>query len=108
LNERARQILLPLIDNDVEFLPLECNTETLFILNVTKILNCLDHSESRFKYFTDGKTMDVTHYTFNEQSISQTYVFKIPEQLPRTFVSESFKNLIERENLRGLALKPLP
>lgn len=103
-SQRAVRILWPLIAHCVEVLPVTCSTEALAIVNVTKVLDCLDHSQSHLKRFSDGqRIMRVEKYVFRKPCIDQAHIFKIPEQIRnRHYVSDIFKATVEGNNLRGM------
>lgn len=107
LNKRALDILLPIIENEVEILPLRLYENKLYGINVLKILNAIDYDLSEYKTFRDGKRiMAFKKYVFKEESIKGYNIFKIIDQ-PRgdIFVSEEFKNLIDNNLLEGFMLE---
>lgn len=103
-SERAVRILSPLMRDCVELLSLTGTAEPLYVVNVTKVLNCLDHTRSQFKRFSDGqRIMRIEKYVFREPCIHQAHIFKIPEQIRnRHYVSTSFKDTVEGNGLRGM------
>jgi len=103
-SERALSLLSPLMIGCIELLPLACTTESLSVVNVTKVLDCLDHAQSQFKHFSDGqRIMRVEKYVFREPCIHQAHIFKIPEQIRnRHYVSDTFKATVETNGLRGM------
>ena len=102
-NQRALDVLHPLIAGCVEVLPLICKTATLYAMNVIKVIDCLDHAQSRFVYFSDGGIMRVEQYVFKAGCIGDTHLFKIPEQIRhRVYGSDTFKAAVERNHLQGM------
>src|SRR5450432_4439835 len=68
-SERALKLLLPLIRDSIEVLPLMCETENLFAINVVRVMDCLDHDLSEFEKFSDGRIMRVENYVFKEHCL---------------------------------------
>ncbi|MCG8351306.1 MAG: hypothetical protein MI924_26335 [Chloroflexales bacterium] len=102
-NQRALDLLHPLVAGCVEVLPLICKTATLYAMNVIKVIDCLDHAQSRFVYFSDGGIMRVEQYVFKVGCIGDTHLFKIPEQIRhRVYGSDTFKATVERNHLQGM------
>lgn len=109
------KILLEAVNTDIQFLKVrikEKNNEEAFdqyyIANIIKVVNalCLDKSQ----YFVTeiegiGTIYTVSKYGIYADKTDGADVFKLSDrqQIP-IFVSEKFKNLIERENITGISL----
>lgn len=106
--ERAVKTLRPLIGDSVEILPLVCDEDDLYIINVIDVVDCLDRERSKLKFFSSGAVMRVEHYVFVEEALRGKHIFKIPERPVAVFVSDAFKFVVEGEGLEGLRWKPLP
>lgn len=104
--QQALDILYPLIADSIEVLPLICETEKLYAINVLEVVDCLDHSRSRFKRFSDGGIMRVEEYVFREGCIEKD-IFRIPEVDIFIFVSDTFKMLVEDNELEGLIFRQI-
>lgn len=102
--QRALDILHPLIADNIEALPLHCETEKLYAINVLAVADCLDHSRSQFERFPDGRIMMVDKYVFLEGCLDK-HIFRIPELKVTIFVSDNFKMLVENSKLEGLIFK---
>jgi hypothetical protein len=102
-NDRALNILLPLIYNDIEFLPLQCDTSILHAINIIKVVDCLDYNTSKLKLFPDGRVMRIEKYGFKKDCLKDVHLFKIPEQIKnRHYVSDEFKHMVETNHLKGM------
>lgn len=102
-NQRALDTLYPLIVGHVEVLPLICDTENLYVINIIQVLDCLNHELSQFKRFSSGRIMRVEKYVFKEGCIGTVPLFKIPEQIDnRIYASDMFKQAVEQHGLQGI------
>jgi len=107
LNQKALELLRPLIQNDVEILPFQFGDELLYGLNVTTVLDAIDYSQSVYKTFRDGKRiMAFQKYSFKNSIVNNKNIFKIID-MPRgdVFVSESIFSIIVDSKLEGFELK---
>jgi hypothetical protein len=102
-NQETWEILTPLIKNDVQLLPLKSDDGDFSILKVINIVDCLDHSKADiFRSPETGKVLRVRKYAFKEELIQKQHFFAIPESKFGILVSQSFKDLVEKNNLKGL------
>ena len=105
-SERALQILMPLISNSFEALPLKCDFGKFYAANVLDVVDCLDHSLANIERFSSGRIMAIKRYAFKEGCIQGKHIFKIPETAGQdVLVSDKFKSLIEENSLLGLHFK---
>jgi hypothetical protein len=101
-SSKALQILKPLTENSVEFLPLECDSGEFVMLKPTSI-DCLDYDRAEVRRFpSSGRVMDVLSYAFKTNNLGNKTIFKIPEQKARVYVSQEFKDCVESNKLEGL------
>jgi len=103
-SERALQVLKPLVADKIEILPLECQEEPLYAINVLDVVYCLDYSRSKFEFFLGNRT--IKKYAFKEGSIYGHHLFKL-ETERGVLVSHRFKSLVEQNGLVGLTFKPV-
>ena len=103
VDEKAYDALKDVLKNDAEFLPVELEGKRLYILNVIKVLDCIDYDKSEYKTFRDGKRiMRFKKYAFIESAIVGNEIFKIKDEpLKRPFVTTKFKDIVENSNLTG-------
>ncbi len=106
--ERARQILGPWIEKAVEFIPLHCGEETLYMVNVVDVVDCLDRKLSTIKWISGGAIYKVDHYVIKDKLLGGKHMFKIPKLWASIYVSDEFKKVVEDSGLKGLIWKPLP
>lgn len=72
-------------------------------INIITVLNCIDYEHAKYKMFSDQKRiMRFETYSFFEDKINQTHIFKIiDEPVRKPFVSDTFKNAVEEAGLTG-------
>lgn len=92
----------------VELLPLsyQNSVDNYFVVNVINIVDCLDHENSIFSRYDDGRIMLCDKYAFVKEKLIKNHIFKIPE-FPRAhiFVSDDFKSAVEDSELTGFIFK---
>ena len=119
-NAKAKYIIQELIDDHVEFLPLvflrgshpKSFTTTAsygeyYAINILTTLDCLDYDRSEFTYFKKtGNIRSVRKRVFKPECIRDVPIFKLPIlNSVTTYVTDSFKQLVEDNNLTGLDFK---
>ncbi|WP_145333989.1 imm11 family protein [Paenibacillus xylanexedens] len=93
-----------ILASEVEFLPITNNDTELFLMNVTKILECVDYSRSDIGRFKDGSWARFNKLVFDPSKIPHgTCMFKIKETPGvQVFVTEKFKQWVEEHKFKGL------
>jgi hypothetical protein len=106
---KAVEVFRPILEPYVEFLPLRTEVGDYFALNV-EFLDCLDVIHSVIKRAeSDGSIMGVDKYAFFQDRIEDVHMFRVTELgLSRLLVSNSFREVYEKNNLKGLLFYPVP
>jgi hypothetical protein len=107
ISSKALDTLHPLIKDNVEVLDLISDVGKFCALNVF-VYDCLDHSSSVFKRFTDGGIMRVETYAFRAGCLEGKHIFRLPEIWTYTFASNEFKRVVEENDLKGLLFYKVP
>lgn len=104
VSARVKDIIQPYVKDEVEFLPLLHDELDLYMINVLKVLDCVDWKRSDIQTFDDGSFAGFNKLVFDFNKIpSNTLMFKIKERATIwVFVTEFFKDIIERNKLKGL------
>ncbi|MEK4850171.1 DUF1629 domain-containing protein [Paenibacillus sp. FSL H7-0756] len=104
ISGKAKGILGPYLEKEVEFLPLIHPSLELSMINVTNILDCVDYNRSVIKLTSLGTFAGFNKLVFDFSQIpDNTYIFKIKETAKVCeFVTEAFKDLVELHGLKGL------
>lgn len=106
LKRTAVDALGPLLRNDGEFLPLECNEADLWAFNGTTILDALDVDRSDLVRFSSGRIMRVNSYVFRSDRLQNVFAFKVPGLLRSAlFVTEEV--VVRAATLTGVGFKLL-
>lgn len=102
-SQRAIEKLYDLIKDDVEILPLECDYGEFSIINVTTILDAIDHENSEYEYIEGTrKIMYFKKYVFFEDVVKGHDIFTITDKKGTYFfVSDGFVQTVERSKLKG-------
>ncbi len=109
LNEKSYKILYPYIKNEAQIFKVKCENDNLYVVNITNIIDCLDYDKSEIKRFpSSGRVMRVIKYVFKIEKLRNTTIFKLPE-FPKgiSYVTENFKNIVEKNNIKGFKFKEL-
>jgi hypothetical protein len=103
LSKKAVKCLKPLISENVEILPLKFKEGKYFAVNIITVLDAIDYEKSEYITFSDKKRiMLFDKYVFIEEKVANIPIFKIVDEKRRDgFVSDEFKRIVEKNNLRG-------
>lgn len=104
---KALNALLPLIKNDVEILPIDCDGLELYGINVLSVIDAIDYKLSDYETFRDGKRILAFHkYVFRSKQIKDRNIFKIPDERRReAFVSQLFYDTVVNNGLKGFKME---
>lgn len=112
-DEEAKSILVDLVYDHAEFLPLLSATITdkqYYILYPKTTLDCLDKERTEYSYLSERKKhlRSIKSYAFHSNRIGDTPMFRLPRGAAfEPFVNDKFKQLIEDYNLTGLQFKKI-
>ncbi|MGX7420044.1 imm11 family protein [Carnobacterium gallinarum] len=106
--------LLESLNTDIQFLPVEIIEKDgkqklpYYIGNIIRVVDALCLEESDYfstEISTIGTIYTVSKFAVYEKKIQKSDVFKLAnrQEVP-VFVSENFKNLIEKNNITGITL----
>lgn len=105
LNEKAWDVLRPVLGEMVEALPVETPFGTYLALNVLDVIDCLDYEQSEFTYYPASMGGDIHRIIkchLKPDLIKNKLMFKIPERMTRVIVSDEFKDIVVGASLKGL------
>jgi hypothetical protein len=103
ISERAMLELKSFSQNKIQFLPVTYNgNQTLYLINVIEVIDCLDRERSIIKRSYEGKIITVKKHEFIKERLENADIFKIPEAINFTiYVSDNVKKFIEESGLIG-------
>lgn len=107
MSQNAKDSLEFLLSSQVELLPFQTPVGSYYGLHVNYV-DCLDLPRVTAKYFSDGRVMRVERYAFYWKKLENIHIFRLPELgLSRLFVSDEFKQIVEKKGLTGLEFYPV-
>ena len=105
LNEKAWDVLRPVLGEMVEALPVETPFGTYLALNVLDVIDCLDYEQSEFTYYPasmGGDMHRIIKCQLKPGLIKNKLMFKIPERMTEIIVSDEFRDIVTGASLKGL------
>jgi hypothetical protein len=109
ISEKAKSVLNVLMEDQVELLPLATEIGKYYEMNIHRIA-CLDEKKSVLKRPSSGKgILYAEKFAFNMEKIIGRNIF-LSEELGFTkcFVSDFFKQTVEKNSLSGLKFSSIP
>ena len=104
ISDVARSALEPLVSKSVEFLPLiELRKKRYYAMNVLRLVDCLDRSESEILYSPDDpeRILTINKFQFDRGRIISAPIFKIPDDPSCVFVMQAFIDAVIDSRLTG-------
>jgi hypothetical protein len=106
VSDKFCRVMGSLLNDYVEYLPVgDIKGNLYYILNVVKVIDCLDIEKSDIFYSTSEpkKILGVNQFVFKKVSIKAP-IFKVPEELGCIFVNEKFTDMVLKNNITGVGL----
>ncbi|MBI3562546.1 MAG: hypothetical protein HY080_12615 [Gammaproteobacteria bacterium] len=113
LSPTTATLLRPVISDVAELLPLPFNDETWYFMNVFNQINdALDREHSKYKIYRSGEVGYLLKPGFFADKVPHAKLFTMQEAAPSIYYAEhhpddnphTFKNVVEKNELFGLAL----
>lgn len=103
VSRKAMESLKPHLGDSVEFLEVNAARHGVFyIMNVTKIIDCLDLEKSKIKYHDSSTNiMHIEQYVFKEKKLINEKTFRIKGYEKQIYVTDNFRELIDNYRLEG-------
>jgi len=103
---RAARALDDLLRPNGELLPITCEGERYFLLNVTRVVNALDEDNCELERFDDGRIMAIDRYAFIERDLKRVVLFKLVQMpLSWAYVTDSFVERVQSARLEGFRFR---
>ena len=108
-SQRAKEVIEPLVGEEVEFLPLRTEVGPYWEMNLPRI-SCLDEARAEVKRFpSSGRIMEVVRFAFRWEAMEGHHLFWVRETgMMYTLASEAFRRLVEEHGLTGLVFEEIP
>jgi hypothetical protein len=104
-SRRGVDVLLDLLIENGEILPLECDEGDFFVFNVTRVLDALDEGASEIKRFgrdRRGRVKTIVRHAFVPELVTAS-IFRIPQKPLRIYVTQRFVDRVEAAELTGFS-----
>jgi len=107
LNERAKNILEPVLSEYVEFLPV-IYKKPLYLMHVLRVADALDLDNIIASKY-EGRIWDIKKFVFKKEKIPKSLIFEVLCEGElyegEVFVKDEFKEIIERNGLTGFSFE---
>jgi hypothetical protein len=108
-SKRAVDVLLDLLIENGEILPLQCEEGDFFVYNVIRVLDALDEERSELRRFGRGgrgRVKRIVRHAFFPERITAS-IFRIPQKPLRVYVTQGFVDRVEGAGLTGFDFTPV-
>lgn len=106
LTEKAVELLYETIVNDTELLPVTYKGQTLWLMYVTTVLDCVNFEKSTVVYTLNGKVSHFKRIVFDEHIINNHTLFLIKQTaIGPTYATAQFKDQVEALDANALKFK---
>ncbi len=107
LNERAKNILEPVLSEYVEFIPV-IYKKTLYLMHILCIADVLDLDNIIASKY-EGQIWDIKKFVFKKEKIPKSLIFEVLCEGElyegEVFVKDEFKKIIEENGLTGFSFE---
>lgn len=109
-SERALAAVSPLLGDRVEALPFAVEGQSLYLINVLDVVDCLDAEQSTIcRNIATGHIESVVRYTFHPERVAGHHLFRIPQTAElEVLVSSAFRDAVRANELTGFGTIILP
>jgi len=107
ISRKAKEILEPLICNNVEFLPLihDVTSEVYYLINVLNTVDAINYNKAVLEKLSTGLIIGFEKYAFLANKVEGQIIFKtfLNQRLHSStvLVSDEFRNTVLENNLKG-------
>ncbi|MGE6400327.1 imm11 family protein [Bacillus cereus] len=107
ISRKAKEILEPLICNNVEFLPVihDVTSEVYYLMNVLNTVDAINYNKAVFEKLSTGLIIGFEKYAFFANRVEGQIIFKtfLNQRLHSStvLVSDEFRNTVLESNLKG-------
>ena len=115
MNEKALNILMPLINKSIEILPVNVPEITdpaynYSMINVLEVIDCVDWDNTEVELLPiTNDLFEVLKFSLKEETVKNRHIFHLYERnksidypAHKIYVSDKFRNIVLNNNLTGL------
>jgi hypothetical protein len=114
-DETVLDIMQTVFEMAGEILPIKIDNEIVYILNVLECVNALDETNVKWQIYPNGSRGRILSYSFYNNRLTESSVFKIPETSKGDILAYSgvndpedeFYSLYMKHNLKGLLFEEI-
>jgi hypothetical protein len=98
--------LADFLEPNGELIQIRCQKDTLFLYNVTRLVDALDEENCDVDRFDDGRIMFISRYSFFEDRLHGEVLFRLPRQrLWYPCVTDPFVLRVKEAGLKGFRFR---
>ena len=104
VSNKAKQALETITGNDVQFWPIgKVQGRDYFILNVVRVVDCLDLQKSDISYASDvpQKVLGIRKAVFDRKIPGDAVIFKVPQDPSDLYVTDALVDCVRTHQLTG-------
>lgn len=105
LTLKSWEVLKYLIKKDIKLTVLKTELADYYWVKIMNMMDCLDYENSKYRIRKSGK-VSVEKYVFVENLVAGKHLFYLPKA-SHNVVSQTFKDTVERFELKGLIFREL-
>ena len=102
-SRRAVEAMRDLLESHGEILPVMISGDEYFLLNVTRVVDALDESNSEvIRFEGSSKVLNIRTHSFHEEKLFGIMIFKISQVITMdVFVTDAFVERVSSAGLKG-------
>ncbi|MCG8673724.1 MAG: hypothetical protein MI867_30380, partial [Pseudomonadales bacterium] len=105
LSQKAYDALQAHINDAVEFLPIDCQGESWYIVNVIQIESAVDEAKSE-RNIMNGELMGISKLVMDESKLSGQPIFRIDyDERTNNYATDALKKLMGQAKLNGVEFR---
>jgi hypothetical protein len=105
ITKRALSYLQPILGEAI-LLPVLCGEEVLYVVRPEDI-NCLNYEKATIDRYDNGTVAEIEEFALFHDKLEGKHIFRFPEDIITTLVSQTFKDVVEANNLFGMSFEKI-
>jgi hypothetical protein len=107
MSGRAKSVFEPLLGASAQWLRLDFEAGSYWLLNSLRVLNALDVPKSAIRYFSNGSLWEVERYALQPSVVADELLFKVSTAPYDVLVTERFRAVVVENGLTGFHFQPV-
>ncbi|MGI0495503.1 imm11 family protein [Alkalinema pantanalense CENA528] len=105
ITQHALSYLKPLLGEAI-LLPVFCGEEILYVVREEEI-DCLNYEKAIVDRYDNGAVSEIEEFALLHQKLEGKHIFRFPEIIITSLVSQTFKDVVEQNNLFGMSFRKI-